>query len=158
MPGFANLGEAAIQAVSALLLTGENRAAEVRSAQPLAAALRYTVDGYNKFLDPDGYPAIAPPWGTLNAINLDTGEYAWKIPLGEYPELAAKGVPNTGTENHGGGASLRREDSSSSAPRRRTASFARSTKGPAACCGKPRCLSAATLLPRCMRSGAGSTW
>ncbi|MGH9672954.1 MAG: PQQ-binding-like beta-propeller repeat protein [Bryobacteraceae bacterium] len=60
------------------------------------------MDGYNKFLDPDGYPAIVPPWGTLNAINLDTGEYAWKIPFGEFPELAAKGMTNTGTENYGG--------------------------------------------------------
>ena len=45
---------------------------------------------------------MAPPWGTLNAINLNTGEYVWKIPLGEYPELAAKGLKNTGTENYGG--------------------------------------------------------
>ena len=51
---------------------------------------------------PDGYPAVAPPWGTLNAINLNTGDYAWKIPFGEYPELAAKGLKNTGTENYGG--------------------------------------------------------
>jgi quinoprotein glucose dehydrogenase len=58
--------------------------------------------GYRKFLDPDNYPAVAPPWGTLNAINLNTGEYAWKIPLGEYPDLAKQGVPTTGTENYGG--------------------------------------------------------
>ena len=45
---------------------------------------------------------MTPPWGTLNAINLNTGEYAWKIPLGEYPELASKGMTNTGTENYGG--------------------------------------------------------
>jgi cytochrome c5 len=62
----------------------------------------YTFTGYRKFLDPDGYPAIAPPWGTLNAIDLKTGKYLWKIPLGEYPELAAKGLKNTGTENYGG--------------------------------------------------------
>jgi len=63
---------------------------------------KYTFTGYRKFLDPDGYPAIAPPWGTLNAIDLKTGKYLWKIPLGEYPELAAKGLKNTGTENYGG--------------------------------------------------------
>ena len=64
--------------------------------------MKYRFTGYNKFLDPEGYPAIAPPWGTLNAINLNTGEYAWKIPLGEYPELAAQGLKNTGSENYGG--------------------------------------------------------
>src|SRR5207248_11126373 len=57
---------------------------------------------YKKFLDPDWYPAIAPPWGTLNAIDLNTGEYVWKIPFGVYPELAAKGLTNTGSENYGG--------------------------------------------------------
>jgi quinoprotein glucose dehydrogenase len=63
---------------------------------------KYRFTGYNKFLDPDGYPAIVPPWGTLNAIDLNTGNYLWKIPLGEYPELAAQGLKDTGTENYGG--------------------------------------------------------
>jgi quinoprotein glucose dehydrogenase len=49
-----------------------------------------------------GYPAIKPPWGTLTAINLSTGEFAWQVPLGEFPELTAKGIPFTGTENFGG--------------------------------------------------------
>jgi quinoprotein glucose dehydrogenase len=62
----------------------------------------YTHTGYNRWLDPDGYPAIKPPWGTLNAIDLNTGEYLWRVPLGEYPKLAARGVPKTGTENYGG--------------------------------------------------------
>ncbi len=62
----------------------------------------YTFTGYRKFLDPDGYPAIAPPWGTLNAIDLKTGKYLWKIPLGEYPDLARQGIANTGSENYGG--------------------------------------------------------
>lgn len=62
----------------------------------------YVLTGYNKFLDPDGYPAIALPWGTLNAIDLKTGKYLWKIPLGEYPELARKGLKNTGSESYGG--------------------------------------------------------
>ena len=43
--------------------------------------MKYHLTGYNRFLDPDGYPAVAPPWGTLNAINLNTGEYLWKIPV-----------------------------------------------------------------------------
>lgn len=62
----------------------------------------YTHTGYNRFLDPDGYPAIRPPWGTLNAIDLNTGEYLWKVTLGEFPELTARGIPPTGTENYGG--------------------------------------------------------
>jgi mono/diheme cytochrome c family protein len=63
---------------------------------------KYRFSGYRKFLDLDGYPAVAPPWGTLNAIDLNTGKYLWKIPLGNYPELAAKGMADTGTENYGG--------------------------------------------------------
>jgi len=57
--------------------------------------------GYNKFLSKEGYPAIAPPWGTLNAININTGEMIWKDTLGNYPYFAAKGI-HTGTENYGG--------------------------------------------------------
>jgi quinoprotein glucose dehydrogenase len=62
----------------------------------------YAMTGYNKFLSPEGYPAIAPPWGTITAINLNTGEHVWKTTLGEYPELKEKGIPPTGTENYGG--------------------------------------------------------
>ncbi len=62
----------------------------------------YTHTGYNRFLDPDGYPAVTPPWGTLNAIDLNTGEYRWRVPLGELPELTAQGVAPTGTEYYGG--------------------------------------------------------
>ncbi|QNI38421.1 PQQ-binding-like beta-propeller repeat protein [Edaphobacter sp. 4G125] len=63
---------------------------------------QYTMTGYRRFLDPDGYPATAAPWGTLNALDLKTGKYLWKIPLGQYPELVAQGMPDTGSENYGG--------------------------------------------------------
>ncbi|MBC7827085.1 MAG: PQQ-binding-like beta-propeller repeat protein, partial [Chitinophagaceae bacterium] len=59
-------------------------------------------NGLNRFLDQNGYPAIKPPWGTLSAVDLNTGEYLWKVPLGEFPELTKKGIPVTGTENYGG--------------------------------------------------------
>jgi quinoprotein glucose dehydrogenase len=42
------------------------------------------------------------PWGTLNAIELATGKYVWKIPFGEFPELTALGIKDTGSENYGG--------------------------------------------------------
>lgn len=57
---------------------------------------------WKKLTDPDGYPGLKPPWGTLNAIDLNTGDYLWKVPLGEYPELTKKGIPVTGTESYGG--------------------------------------------------------
>jgi quinoprotein glucose dehydrogenase len=63
---------------------------------------QYGFTGYPKFLDNEGYPANKPPWGTLNCIDLNTGKLVWKVPLGEYPELTAQGVPKTGTENYGG--------------------------------------------------------
>ena len=65
---------------------------------------RYVHDGWNVLFDQDGYPGVKPPWGTLNAIDLNKGEILWKVPLGEYPELIAKGLPPTGTQNLGGSA------------------------------------------------------
>jgi quinoprotein glucose dehydrogenase len=100
MPGFPNLNEDQLDALVDFLLTGENR--ELASPETRSPGMKYRLTGYRRFLDPDGYPAIAPPWGTLNAINLNTGEYVWKINLGEYPALAATGMTNTGTENYGG--------------------------------------------------------
>ena len=58
--------------------------------------------GYSKFLDQNGLPAISPPWGTLQALDLNTGEYLWKVPLGETESLRELGHPTTGTENYGG--------------------------------------------------------
>ena len=100
MPGFPNLNEDQVNGLVSFLLTGENK--ELSSAEAPLPAMKYRLTGYRRFLDPDGYPAITPPWGTLNAIDLNTGEYKWKINLGEYPELAAKGLKNTGSENYGG--------------------------------------------------------
>jgi quinoprotein glucose dehydrogenase len=77
-----------------------------RPANPQAAGVPaekdYVFTGYRKFEDPEGYPAVKPPWGTLNAIDLNTGKYLFKVTLGEYPDLTAKGMPPTGSENYGG--------------------------------------------------------
>ncbi|MDA2937895.1 DUF1080 domain-containing protein [Acidobacteria bacterium AH-259-A15] len=66
------------------------------------AKVRYLIEGYGFFKDQNGYPGIDPPWGTLNAIDLSTGNIVWKVPLGEYPELVEQGIRNTGTMNFGG--------------------------------------------------------
>ncbi|MCB0685411.1 MAG: PQQ-binding-like beta-propeller repeat protein [Saprospiraceae bacterium] len=62
----------------------------------------YVFRGFQRFFDREGYPAIKPPWGTLNAVDLNTGTIKWKVPLGEYRELTERGIPVTGTENYGG--------------------------------------------------------
>ncbi|MDR3689689.1 MAG: PQQ-binding-like beta-propeller repeat protein [Fimbriimonas sp.] len=100
MPSFPNLSDADVNAMANYVLTGESR--PIQADEEAAVTQDYRFTGYRKFLDPDGYPAIAPPWGTLSAINLNTGEFAWHVPLGEYPELAAKGMKDTGSENYGG--------------------------------------------------------
>ena len=103
MPGFPNLTAAQTNAIADFLANGQSKeSSEIVSSGPQLPAMQYHLMGYNRFLDPDGYPAIAPPWGTLNAINLNTGEYLWKIAFGEYPELAAAGMRDTGSENYGG--------------------------------------------------------
>lgn len=102
MPSFAHLGQNVIEAVAHYLTTGRDTEFATSLSAQSPRPLKYTHDGYNKFLDPDGYPAVEPPWGTLNAINLDDGEIGWKIPFGEFPELVAKGIRNTGSENYGG--------------------------------------------------------
>jgi quinoprotein glucose dehydrogenase len=104
MPAFAALGEDQIKAVAAYLRDPDDSVVQVEAALKNKTDLGggYVFEGYNRFLDPDGYPAVKPPWGTLSAINLHTGDYAWSVPLGEYPELAAAGLKGTGTENYGG--------------------------------------------------------
>ncbi|MGC1365081.1 MAG: PQQ-binding-like beta-propeller repeat protein [Candidatus Acidiferrum sp.] len=100
MPAFTNFDDGQIYALVDFLISGKSK--ELPSSEAPPPDMKYRFTGYHKFLDPDGYPAIAPPWGTLSAINLNTGEYVWKINMGEYPELAAKGLKDTGTENYGG--------------------------------------------------------
>jgi len=100
MPGMPDVQGADLAAL--LRYLGFAEGATTAAIYADATEEKYTFTGYRKFLDPDGYPAIVQPWGTLNAIDLKTGKYLWKIPLGEYPELAAKGLKDTGTENYGG--------------------------------------------------------
>jgi quinoprotein glucose dehydrogenase len=113
MPGFSNLDDEQIYGLLGFVMSGGKKnqpekndgkevANLVSNSGPLNPAMKYHFTGYHRFYDPEGYPAVTPPWGTLSAINLNTGEYVWKIPLGEYPDLASKGMKDTGTENYGG--------------------------------------------------------
>jgi quinoprotein glucose dehydrogenase len=112
MPAFGlPLGAQGVKSVVTYLRTGVDdsrppSSGSAEAAKTAPAALEsgddFVFERYAKFLDPDGYPAITPPWGTLSAVNVNTGAYAWKIPFGEYPELAAAGIEPTGSENYGG--------------------------------------------------------
>ncbi len=75
---------------------------EVISKTEKSPFIPYTTGGYLRIQSPEGYPANKPPWGTLTAINLNTGETMWQNPLGEYAELIKKRIPITGTANYGG--------------------------------------------------------
>jgi quinoprotein glucose dehydrogenase len=103
MPSFKHLSDAEKNAIAWMLLDNKTTRDKRFPPQPVDTFLQlpYGITGYNKFLSKEGYPAVKPPWGTLNAVNLNTGDIAWKIPLGETPEFAQKGII-TGTENYGG--------------------------------------------------------
>jgi quinoprotein glucose dehydrogenase len=100
MPSFGFLPAGEKKAVAAFL-RGESAAAG-EEEEKVEAGVPFTSTGYNRFFDSEGYPAVKPPWGTLNAIDLVRGETRWRVPLGEYPELTRRGIPPTGTENYGG--------------------------------------------------------
>ena len=102
MPAFAQLSAGERANLVAFLFGDAPAAASKKDEDEALTSIPYTMTGYNRFLDPDGYPAVKPPWGTLNAIDLNTGDLAWKVPLGELPELVKRGRPGTGTENYGG--------------------------------------------------------
>ncbi len=113
MPAYATMGEAKRTTILDYVLSkgAPLSAASEESATREAATTTaddddegpaYAFGGFRRWLDNEGYPAIKPPWGTLNAVDLNTGEIKWKVVLGEYPELTARGIPPTGTENYGG--------------------------------------------------------
>ncbi len=103
MPSFKQIP---VQEKEALVsfLTGNNpqQVAKTDGKDTNSLKVPYTTTGYNRFFDRLGYPAVKPPWGILSAIDLNKGTILWQVPLGEFPELTAKGVPQTGTENYGG--------------------------------------------------------
>ena len=117
MPSFQQLTDAERKAITDFILNpwAAGRPMQAAGNHPeSAAAIAETASGqfgfkpayisrtWRKLTDSQGYPAIKPPWGTLNAIDLKTGDYLWRVPLGEYPELTKRGIPVTGMESYGG--------------------------------------------------------
>ncbi|MDY6948610.1 MAG: PQQ-binding-like beta-propeller repeat protein [Pseudomonadota bacterium] len=108
MPGFRHIEAAAVASIANYLISGAEAPPDRHAAPGHKWTVKtdngepYLFDTYKRFLDPDGYPATSPPWGTLSAIDISSGEYAWRIPFGEYPELVAQGLTDTGSENYGG--------------------------------------------------------
>lgn len=102
MPSFSQLTDGQVKAIAAFLLGSNEKATADTAASASLWPYPYTFGGYVRFKDQDGYPALTPPWGTLNAINLNTGEISWKVPLGSYPKLAQQGMTDTGSELYGG--------------------------------------------------------
>lgn len=105
MPAFPSLNLDQITSLVEYLETGVDALPNEGAVQTNESPTRepaYVVERMSEFTDPEGYPAVAPPWGTLNAIDLSTGRYAWTIPFGEYPELTAIGLKGTGSQNYGG--------------------------------------------------------
>jgi quinoprotein glucose dehydrogenase len=101
MPGFPDMGAKNINDVVEFLVSGKDQANDPAIAND-PNRLKYRNDGEVLWRDPEGYPPITPPWGTLSAIDLSAGTMRWQKPLGEFPELAAKGLTNTGSDNYGG--------------------------------------------------------
>ena len=89
-----------IEQLQVFLLSEEPELTPEQIAKP--EQFIYTHMGHKQFVDPEGYPAVKPPWGTLNAIDLNRGEIKWQVTLGEIAELTERGIPQTGAENYGG--------------------------------------------------------
>lgn len=106
--GGANWSGASFDPTTGYLYVNTNELGAVGALQPEAAnaPTRYRRTGprgeYTRFWDENMWPCQQPPWGTLNAVDLNKGELAWKVPLGVVDALQAKGGPKTGTPNLGG--------------------------------------------------------
>ena len=101
MPPFTYLTDPERNAIVSFIVEKKDSAVELTSTSNRNMS-PYVHTGYNRWYDSNGLPVSKPPWGTLTAINLKTGDHKWQIPLGEFPSLKEKGIPPTGTDNYGG--------------------------------------------------------
>ncbi len=105
MPAFGPLLEGFEDEIIAFLFDLKEQATTKQAVKKDAGPGGYVnTTAYSFFRDGSGRPGIKPPWGTLNAIDLNTGDYLWKIPLGNHPEWQQPGEGATGSENYGGAA------------------------------------------------------
>ncbi len=104
MPGFRHFsGKDVFDVISYIASPGQlGQHAEDADEGTQPDSVKFIHTGNNIWTETNGYPAIKPPWGNLNALDLNTGEYLWQIPFGEYPELIEKGIPPTGRVSYGG--------------------------------------------------------
>lgn len=100
MTGFPQIPEDEKEALLQFLFDEKSEVVAEGAAE--AYPLPYKFKGYTRFQDSKGYPAISPPWGTLHAIDLNTGDFLWSITLGDMPEVRGENDPITGTQNYGG--------------------------------------------------------
>ena len=100
MPAFTHIPQQERNIIVSFLLRKKDTTIVVASG--LKSRAPYVHTGYDRWYDSLGFPINTPPWGTLTAINLNTGKRLWQIPLGEFPTLQKKGIPPTGTDNYGG--------------------------------------------------------
>ena len=151
MPGFPQLADRSVDAITRFVLQGDMRTRVATDGATGLPPVPFTHDGYNRFLDPDGYPAIAPPWGTLNAVNLNTGEVEWTVRLGRVSRADSPGRPHHGnrelrrTGGHRKRSGLHRCDGS----RQEVQGVRQKRRG--TCSGRRPCPPEATPRQRCSR-------
>ncbi|AMY11124.1 Quinoprotein glucose dehydrogenase [Luteitalea pratensis] len=101
MPPFTSLPEDVRKDIIAYLF-GDAPKEAPKVTDDVQTDIPYIFGGYTRLLDDKGYPGVAPPWGTLTAVDVGAGTIKWQVTLGDRPEARQPKAPPTGTENYGG--------------------------------------------------------
>ncbi|WP_421794997.1 PQQ-binding-like beta-propeller repeat protein [Haliscomenobacter sp.] len=102
MPSFKHLPPVQINAIVSYLKGTPVETKNGEAGLESASTEPYGFSGYDFYRDKWGFSAIKPPYGTLNAIDLNRGEILWQVPLGEDPKLAKMGIKQSGMFSRGG--------------------------------------------------------